>query len=232
LGSEVPPYWRGRAEEKELPRLVAECEARWSLELEPPFAGQNTSYVAPARLRDGREAVLKINLPDRETEHEATALAHWDGDGATRVYEYDEPRRALLLERLRPGTQLWELPEEEALPIAAAVAGRLASRPAPAGVFQRLEDEAARWADELPGDWERAGRPFEQSLLDEALAVFRELGPTQGEQVVVNQDFHGGNVLASERGWLAIDPKPLAGEREFGLVSFVRDRRPCNAATL
>ena len=39
---------------------------------------------------------------------------------------------------------------------------------------------------------------------------------TQGECVVLHQDFHGGNVLrAAREPWLAIDPKPLVGEREF-----------------
>jgi streptomycin 6-kinase len=33
-------------------------------------------------------------------------------------------------------------------------------------------------------------------------------------------------VLLSERGWLAIDAKPLVGEREFDTASLIRDRRP------
>ena len=54
-------------------------------------------------------------------------------------------------------------------------------------------------------------------------AYIRELAPTQGEQVLVNQDLHGENVLAAEREpWLVIDPKPLAGEREFSVASIVR----------
>jgi len=56
--------------------------------------------------------------------------------------------------------------------------------------------------------------------------ALRDLGPTQGEQVVLHQDFHGGNVLrAGREPWLAIDPKPLAGEREFDAASLLRDRR-------
>ena len=60
-------------------------------------------------------------------------------------------------------------------------------------------------------------------LLDAALRALEELAPTQGEQVLVNQDLHADNVLAAGREpWLAIDPKPLAGEREFGLAPIVR----------
>jgi streptomycin 6-kinase len=49
------------------------------------------------------------------------------------------------------------------------------------------------------------------------------LASSQGEQVLLHQDLHGDNVLAAGREpWLVIDPKPLAGEREFGLAPIVR----------
>ena len=91
-------------------------------------------------------------------------------------------------------------------------------RPPPAAhPFRPLAREAERWAQEL----ERGASAI--SAL--AAELLRELAPTQGEQVVVHQDLHQGNILASRRGWLAIDPKPLAGEREFDVASLVRDRR-------
>jgi streptomycin 6-kinase len=41
--------------------------------------------------------------------------------------------------------------------------------------------------------------------------------------VLVHQDLHAGNVLrAAREPWLAIDPKPLRGEREFSLAPVVR----------
>jgi streptomycin 6-kinase len=47
--------------------------------------------------------------------------------------------------------------------------------------------------------------------------------PSRGPQVLVHQDLHGRNVLAAQREpWLAIDPKPLAGEREFACAPIVR----------
>jgi streptomycin 6-kinase len=39
-------------------------------------------------------------------------------------------------------------------------------------------------------------------------------------------------VLLSERGWLAIDAKPLVGEREFDVASLIRDRRPATKAAM
>ena len=43
--------------------------------------------------------------------------------------------------------------------------------------------------------------------------------------MLLHQDLHGDNVLAAQREpWLAIDPKPLAGERELGIAPIVRSR--------
>jgi streptomycin 6-kinase len=171
--------------------------------------------------------VVKVQLPDDvESEHEADALRFWDGRGAVQLLAHEPAERALLLERCRPGTPLWEVPEEEAVGIGAGVLRRL-WRPAPAQhPYRLLADEAVRWAEDLPREWERLGRPCERSLVDRAVAALRELGPTQEELVVCHQDFQGSNVLRAEREpWLAIDPKPIVGERAFDTASFLRDRR-------
>src|SRR5262249_40950837 len=79
------------------------------------------------------------------------------------------------------------------------------------------------WVSTLRSDWESAGRPIEEPLVDAAISLLEELAPTQGEQVLVHQDLHPDNVLAAEREpWLVIDPKPLVGEREVALASIVR----------
>jgi streptomycin 6-kinase len=171
--------------------------------------------------------VLKVNFPELESEREADALAHWAGEGAVRLLAENEARRALLVERCEPGTQLWAEPDgEETTRIAGGVLQRL-WRPAPEGHrFRLLADVAAAWSEELPENWEHGGHPYERTLLDEAVAFLRSPGPGQGEAVVLHQDFHGGNVMrATREPWLAIDPKPLIGEREFDTASLLRDRR-------
>jgi streptomycin 6-kinase len=172
----------------------------------------------------GCRAVLKVNFPEPESEHEAEALRNWDGDGAVRLIEHDPDRGALLVERCDPGAQLWSLPEEEANRIAGGVLGRLWRRPPDPHPFRLLADEAARWADEIPAKWRHFGRPLERLLIEEVVEFLCEVGPAQGEAVLLHQDFHGGNVLRSQRGWLAIDPKPLVGEREFDPGWLLSDR--------
>ena len=179
--------------------------------------------MAPAVSADGEEAVLKIQEPHRETEHEAAALELWDGEGAVRLLAQNPEEHALLLERCVPGTPLAAAGAETALDVFAELLPRLWK---PAGApFRPLAEEARWWLESLESTWERFGRPFERRLLDAGLEALRELAPTQAEQVLLHQDLHGENVLAAQREpWLAIDPKPLAGEREFGLAPIVRSR--------
>ncbi|TDC31401.1 aminoglycoside phosphotransferase [Micromonospora sp. 15K316] len=211
----------GRAWSAELPDRVAACVARWSLRVGPPFPYAFASLAMPAELADGTPAVLKLQYPDSESEHEATALARWAGAGAVRLLGHDPVRRALLVERAVPGTPLHELPAEAALDTMVALLPRLW---VPAGTpFTSLAEEAAGWAERMPGNWERANRPYERRLLDAALGLLADLPPSQGEQVLVNQDLHAGNVLrATREPWLVIDPKPLVGEREFAVAPLVR----------
>jgi streptomycin 6-kinase len=203
----------------ELPRLVAECAEQWSLELEEPFDAAY-SLVVPAG-----DVVLKLNpRDDPEPEHEGDALERWGGRGAVRLLAHDRERWALLIERCRPGTQLWALSDDKATKIAAGILEQLwvpADEP-----FRRLADQAARWAEELPN------RPLERALVDPTVDFLRQAGPTQRESVLLHQDFHGANVLLSDRGWLAIDAKPLVGEREFDVASLIRDRRPTTKAQM
>jgi streptomycin 6-kinase len=224
-------WWRGEPGGPEwlesLPSLVEACAERWSLEVGAAFEDAHVSLVAPVEVDDGTRAVLKVNFPEPESEREPDALRHWNGRGAVRLLAYDEGFRALLVERCEPGSQLWSVTDdEEATRIAMGVLARL-WRPVPEQHdFVALSDAAARWSVEVPRDWERLGRPFDRRLLDEAVSAYLELGPDPREPVVLHQDFHGGNVLRAEREpWLAIDPKPLVGEREFDAASLLRDRR-------
>jgi streptomycin 6-kinase len=211
----------GRAWLADLPRLLAQCAEKWSLQLGEPFPYAYASLALPAALPDGSDAVLKICFPHRESEHEGDALRAWNGNGAVRLLAHDRERAALLIERCRPGTALRHVGLEEALDVFAELLPRLWI---PAGPpFRPLAEEAAWWAEGLERSWERAGRPFERDLLDAALLALEELPPGQGEQVLLHQDLHADNVLRAEREpWLAIDPKPLAGEREFSLAPIVR----------
>jgi streptomycin 6-kinase len=187
-----------------------------------PFPYAFTSLALPAQLEDGSDAVLKVLFVDRETEHESIALRHWDGNGAIRLLDEFLPRHALLLERCIPGTPLASAGAKTALDVLTRLLPRL-WKPAASPPFRSLAEEAEWWGSRLRPRWHEAGRPFEEKLLETALDALRWLPRSQGDQVLLHQDLHGGNVLAAQREpWLAIDPKPLVGEREFGLAPIIR----------
>ena len=210
----------GRAWLASFPAVAAECADRWNLVLGDVFPDAFVSAPITATLDDGTEAVLKLQFPDRETEHEAEALLQWDGDGAIRLLAHDPERHALLLERCTPGTPLSAVGADDALSVLVRLLSRLWQPAGPS--FRPLAEEAAWWVERLERRTLRAN-DMPRRLLDAALDALQTLPATQGEQVLLHQDLHAGNVLRSEREpWLAIDPKPLAGEREFGVAPIVR----------
>ncbi|MDJ0952748.1 MAG: aminoglycoside phosphotransferase family protein [Acidimicrobiia bacterium] len=217
--------FRSAAEGREwldsLPAIVAGCAAQWRLTVGPPFPDSYVSLALPAVTSGGDEVVLKIQYPDRESTAEAAALSLWDGNGAIRLLAHDADHRALLLERCVPGRYLSTAGPEAGLTVLAGLLPRLWV-PEPAG-FGTLAAEVERWIAHLPDTYERCGEPFERMLLDEVIANLQGLAATQGDQVLLHQDLHGDNVLSARREpWLVIDPKPLVGEREFGLSPIIR----------
>jgi streptomycin 6-kinase len=204
-----------------VPQLLAECAEEWGLRLGEPYAQGAAGYVVRAE-RGGDPVVLKLIYPHWEAEQEADALRAWNGDGAVELLAYDAGRWAMVLERCAPGTLLAHADAETALDVLVGLLPRLWKRVG--GGFHTLQDEADLWLEQMPAEWERAGRPFEPELLDEVMTMLVGLSCSQGEQVLLHQDLHTDNVLASQREpWLVIDPKPLVGEREFAVAPIVRD---------
>jgi streptomycin 6-kinase len=205
----------GREWAESLPVLAESCCRRWRLTVGEPFEGGCTAWVAPAERADGSACVLKLPYPDDVAWHESDALRLWDGDGAVRLLEFDAGTRALLLERLLPGSSLMDLADtEEALTVACSVLRRL-WHPPPAA-FATAVAGAAAGAAGVERKHRELAQPFDLALLRAAVAAFEELARYEGDSVVLHQDFHRGNVLRAEREpWLAIDPKPLAGEPAF-----------------
>ena len=157
--------------------------------------------------------MLKVRgQEDDESDQEAEALELWDGGGAVRLLRQDRGRRAVLIERARPGTDLSRLGDDEATAIAVEVGLRL-WQPA-AAPFRWIGDWVPRWLDAEPNEL----TPVARELLA-SLAV--------GLTTLVHGDFHHHNILASSRGWLAIDPKPMLGEPEYDVAPFLWNPLPC-----
>ncbi|MFC8759106.1 aminoglycoside phosphotransferase family protein [Streptomyces sp. NPDC057193] len=214
----------GRAFVAGLPGLAEEFLGRWGLRVTGPSMHGVASLVLPVeRVADGTRAALKMQLLDEESEGEPVGLRAWGGDGVVRLLDHDQGTGTMLLERLDEGRPLTSVADtREALGVVAGLLARLTAVPAPPGL-RTLGDIAAGMLAEVPGAVVRLGARDAAVLRDCAAAV-REVAGEPGDRLL-HWDLHLGNVLAGGREpWLAIDPKPLAGDPGFDLLPALLDR--------
>ncbi|MGY6020548.1 aminoglycoside phosphotransferase family protein [Streptomyces spinosirectus] len=214
----------GRAFITGLPDLAAEFLERWELRTDGrPMHGM-TALVLPVLRADGTPAVLKLQLRDEESEGEPAALRRWNGDGAVRLLDHDRTTHAMLLERLDHTRMLSRLPgTREAVLVIARLLARLTATPAPRGM-RRLGDMVRAMLERTPWALERIPDTGTRRLVADCAAAVREVVDEPGDRLL-HWDLHDENVLASDRApWLAIDPKPLAGDPGFELWPAIANR--------
>ncbi|MEU2281932.1 aminoglycoside phosphotransferase family protein [Streptomyces sp. NPDC013178] len=207
----------GRAFIAALPGLAAEFLRRWELRIDGPSMHGVSALVLPVTAADGTRAVLKLQLLDEESAGEPVALRLWDGDPAVRLLRHDAATGTMLLERLDPARMLSHVPDtHEAVLVIARLLARLTAVPAPPGL-RRLDDIARAMLDDTPRALERVADPADRRLIADCAAAVREVVGESGDRLL-HWDLHFENVLAADRApWLAIDPKPLAGDPGFEL---------------
>ncbi|HXQ12555.1 MAG TPA: aminoglycoside phosphotransferase family protein [Caulobacteraceae bacterium] len=191
---------------------------RWTLTPDgAAFSTKFGSRLMPVRA-GGAAAMLKV-AGHPEEENGGVLMAWWRGDGAARVLQIEGP--AILLERLSGERDLATMArsgeDDAATRVLCDTAMRLhapRSGPPPATLVP-----LDRWHDSLAQAAASRG-----GLFAEAWRVARDLLAQPREAVVLHGDLHHGNVLdGGPRGWLAIDPKGLIGERGFDYANLFRN---------
>lgn len=192
----------------DLPALIRDASLRWGLSEVRPVTGLSYNFVAFAK-RGGKNVVLKIGVPNRELTSEMHALVLFNGEGACRLLDHDEEKGFLLIEHLEPGTMLAEIKDDdERTHIAIQVMKRLWQPALQNKKFIRLED----WFAGLKGihrEFNGETGPYPKELLENVESYLP--GLFAEEHQLIHGDFHHFNILLSERGWLAIDPKGVVG---------------------
>jgi streptomycin 6-kinase len=206
----------------DLPLIVEELAARWSLVVGRPFQpGGVASWVAPARNTAGDHLVLKVGWRHDEALHEADGLRVWDGDGAVRCFDalMAGETSALLLEACEPGTNLSRVLPAEQDAVVAGLLRRLWVDPPVGHPFRTLQSMCDWWADEFEAKYAAAGsreRQLDPGLARAGIELFRSLPATAERSVLLCTDLHPENVLAAQREpWLVIDPKPYLGDPTY-----------------
>lgn len=182
---------------------------RWGLTPDGAPFSSLAGRLLPVR-QAGAAAILKVSHSAEEIRGGAL-MAWWGGDGAARVLAREGD--ALLLERATGPRSLAEMArggeDDAATRILCAAGERLhAARSAPPpATLVPLET----WFRQL---WPTADA--QGGLYAKSAAAARALLAAPQEVSVVHGDLHHGNVLDfGDRGWLAIDPKGLFGERSY-----------------
>lgn len=201
-----------------LHRLEERARA-WSVAVEHT-RDSATSLLGFGR-RGGQPVVLKlVKQPGDEWQSGHIARA-FDGHGIVRVLECDDG--AVLLERLTPGYSLIRLTlngrDDEAIDVLAETIQTMSGH-APPPECATVSGWAASFDRYVARDDGRIPPP----LVPEAHRRFLSLEASQGERQLLHGDLHHYNVLFdSTRGWLAIDPKGVAGEVEFEIGAILRN---------
>jgi len=202
-----------------LPNVTQTLLAQWKLRGDGEPVQRPGSMVWPVRTDDGVPAVLKISLGDAGSEHEHLVLRRWGGDGAVRLLSADPPRRAVLLERLRPHN-LGTLSDVDACGVVAGLYRRLHVPALPQ--LRTLTSCLDAWTRELEALPRSA--PIPHRLVEQATVLSRELAD-QPSNTVVHGNLHYENVLAADREpWLAIAPRPMTGDPHYEVAPMLWHR--------
>ena len=202
--------------------MFSEYLARWSLTPDGEPITTATSHLLPVRY-DGLPAMLKVTThPDERLG--GSLMAWWNGGGAAQVYAHEGD--ALLMARAEGTRSLTEMArsgrDADACRILCAVAARLHT--------PRLSSAPPT----IPlTDWFRALWPAADThggIFALSADTARRLLAAPQDEVILHGDIHHGNVLDFEgRGWLAIDPKALRGERGFDYANIFCNPDPKTA---
>lgn len=186
--------------------------ARWHLVPDGTPFRTHASRLLPV-LQGGAPAMLK--LPEAEDERLGyRLLAWWGGDGAARLIAQAGEGSAMLIERATGPVSLSAMArsgakgDDEATAILCdAIAGLQKPRgTAPTGLIP-----LDIWFKDLFPTAAKHG-----GLLARAATEANALLPAQQDILPLHADLHHDNVLDFEsRGWLAIDPKSVIGDRAF-----------------
>lgn len=195
---------------------------RWSCEPDGEVRAGGVAVVIPVRSPYG-PAVIKISPPHPGNVDEHRALRLWNGEGAVRLLDCSPDGFALLLERVED--RRLDVDVDEAIMIGGELSARLAV-PAPAGM-KRLADTTAEWEQQLHDDRRTAGVALPERVFGAAVETVRDLGRDR-TTTMLHGDLHEGNILHSARGWLAIDPKGIAGPPAYDALTMCVYRLPAS----
>lgn len=203
----------GRQWINELPAIVDELLALWACRPDGDVIHGGVALIVPVENQQAEPFVLKVSFTHPGNVHEPLALTAWNGNGSVRLYESNEDRYAMLLERAGSTSLASVNDTDEAMRVGGRLSLRLAI-PAPPEC-PPLQAHLADWRADLERGMSEFPRLFGEASVRAAIETIDAATPSNSD-VLVHGDLHATNILRSERDdWLAIDPKGYAGDPAF-----------------
>ncbi|MEH7115379.1 aminoglycoside phosphotransferase family protein [Neobacillus niacini] len=195
---------------------------KWNLTSEGPVDNLSYNYVLKVIDQEGAPLILKLGVPSFDTRNEMVTVQAYDGDGCAKLVKSDREKGVMLLERLVPGRMLSEEQDEVVVVETFIKVWEAIRRPVPSeGVTPSLNnwfEGLARYRDNFPHD----DGPISHEHVQLAEAFYQEVLETSTGPQLLHGDLHHENILYSQtKGWMAIDPKGVAGDPYFDVVSFL-----------
>ncbi len=182
---------------------------KWSLLPDGEMIITPSSHLYPVRYRNDA-AMLKI-AHDPEEKFGRLPLAYWNGQGAARVYQSDAD--AVLMERTDSQRNLFHMAMTGSdVTVTRIICRTVAELHTPRSVpFPSDLVPLDKWFGSL-----EAAAPVHGGLFARALDAAKTLFADPEPSVVLHGDVHHANILDfGDRGWLAIDPKRVLGDRGY-----------------
>lgn len=201
---------------------VMDIANRWGLELQDPVTNLSYNYVIHVVDENSDPYILKMGLPGFDVENEIRTLQLYNGEGCAMLVKADAEQGAMLLEKLQPGTMLCAETNEEVVIQNFCHVWKQIRRPLPkdydfptvlnwATAFTKYESNYPENNGPIPNEW-----------VEKAAGYLHEIQQSSIDSELLHGDLHHENILQStDRGWLAIDPKGVAGSPYFDVVSFM-----------
>ena len=186
----------------------------WNLTIDGEPIITSSSYLLPVK-QNTAPLMLKIALIAEEKRGNLL-MAWWQGRGVAPVCRYDN--EALLLERASGSRVLADLSQQGEDDAASQIICQVAAR-LHAHTTKTPPDlvSLTAWFSDLCAKADSYG-----GILNKAAEVANELLADPQDMTVLHGDLHHQNILDfNDRGWLAIDPKGLLGERGFDFANIL-----------
>lgn len=209
----------GKAWLQSLESTVQTYLQQWSLTSEGPVSNLSYNYVIKVRDSKGTPYILKLGVPNFDTRNEMVTLQAYNGEGCAKLLKSDPENGVMLLERLVPGTMLSEETDEMIVLENYIKVWKTIRRPIPNG---GSTPSLTHWFEGLKRYRETGDVQISMEHVQLAEDFFQQVMESSEGPELLHGDLHHENILYSkQKGWMAIDPKGVAGDPYFDVVSFL-----------